>query len=340
MKELAIGTTIRDTYTVVRFLGQGAFGNVYLTRHRYMGLQAMKLFPVRGIEDALEEAFVLSRLGDPHIVRVFEANTFHLKGEEVGYFSMEYAEDGTLADWLSSTPSMNDRLAVLPQLASGLACAHSQSPPIVHRDIKPSNVLIKKSSTGSIEVKLSDFGLAKALDIETKLASAAGTYFYMAPEVFDGKESSASDIYSLGLTFYEVLTGRHPFQIKVPAEPSARTVAALVRATRTHQVEPPSAIDDEIPSDMNGVVVDILQFETAKRIQNAVDLRNRLSSFENRAPTSRSTDQLLADAFEKSRQQSTLDEAVQLLQSAMNSEMSVSREYGPLLDLLKRGIIQ
>lgn len=340
MKELAIGTTIRDTYTVVRFLGQGAFGNVYLTRHRFMGLQAMKLFPVRGNEEALEEAFVLSRLGDPHIVRVFEANTFLHRGEEVGYFSMEYAEDGTLADWLSLTPSLADRLSVLPQLTAGLACAHSQSPPIVHRDIKPSNVLVKKTSNNSIEVRLSDFGLAKALDIETKLASAAGTYFYMAPEVFDGKESTASDIYSLGLTLYEVLTGRHPFQIRVPAEPSARTVAALVRAARAQQVEPPSALDDDIPSDINGVVMDMLQFEPESRIQNAVDLRNRLSSFEHRPPMSRSTDQLLAEAFEKSKQQSTLDEAIQLLQSAMKSDMSVSREYGSLLELWKRGIIQ
>lgn len=338
MTNLAPGTVIRDTYTVVSFLGAGAFGKVYLARHRYMGLQALKVFPVRDHGDALEEAFVLTRLGHPNVVRVFEANTFFHAEQELGYFSMEFAEDGMLSSWLSEDRTLAQRLSLLPQLASALACAHSQAPPIVHRDIKPSNVLVKKA-TGGFEAKLSDFGLAKAIDLHTKLASAAGTYFYMAPEVFELGETPASDIYSLGLTFYEVLTGKHPFQVRVPAEANASTMVALVRSVRQQFIEPPQNIDSEIPATTSRIVMQMLAYDHHDRIQDGVELNQRFSGTGTKNDAL-STKDLVAAALGKAQQQSTLDEAVALLKEAIRRDPSLDKEYGPLLNLWRKGIVQ
>lgn len=96
---LQSGELIRETYTVVRHLGSGAFGDVYLARHRYMGLQALKVFPRKDEVDALEEAYLLAKLSHPKIVRMFEANEFDRAGETLGYFSMEYVEGGPSLTW-------------------------------------------------------------------------------------------------------------------------------------------------------------------------------------------------------------------------------------------------
>src|ERR1035438_10603244 len=87
---------VRDTHTIVHHLGSGAFGDVYLSRHRYMGLQAMKVFGFSEGTEALEEAYLLTKLGHPNIVRMFEANDFERAGVRYGYFTMEYVEGGTL----------------------------------------------------------------------------------------------------------------------------------------------------------------------------------------------------------------------------------------------------
>jgi len=232
---LSSGQLIRDTYTIVRRLGNGAFGDVYLARHRYMGLQAMKIFSKRESPDALEEAYLLTKLNHPNIVRMFEANEFQVEEESYGYFTMEYVEGGTLADYKSATSSFASKLYLAAGLLSGLAYAHSQNPPIIHRDIIPSNILVDVLQSGSV-AKISDFGLAKHLDTASLLASAAGKYLYMAPESFLGIHTTATDVYAGGIVLFELLTGEHPFKVAVSRTAKDEKVAAAVRRSRTQTI--------------------------------------------------------------------------------------------------------
>ena len=101
MRILQEGQTVRDTYTVERYLGEGAFAEVYRVQHRFLGRQAIKVFKTKGvsieeIEAMLGEAILLSRIGHPNIIRVFDANTVDIDGSTYGFFTMEYVPGGTL----------------------------------------------------------------------------------------------------------------------------------------------------------------------------------------------------------------------------------------------------
>jgi serine/threonine-protein kinase len=231
---LPAGFLIRDTYTVVRHLGSGAFGDVYLARHRYMGLQALKIFIRTEGADALEEAYLLTRLSHPNIVRMFEANQFEHENRHLGYFSMEYVEGGTLLG-LRKEASVECRLALGRNILQGLAFAHSQSPPVIHRDISPGNILVDRQA-GKLTAKISDFGLAKHVDSRSLIASAAGKYVYMAPESFLGIHSTASDVYSAGMVLFEIFSGQHPFRVKFSPEAAPQEVAAVVRESGTRAI--------------------------------------------------------------------------------------------------------
>ncbi len=213
---------IGDTYTVERFLGEGAFAEVYRVRHRFLGRQAMKVFkrPVASaaeVEALLSEAILLSRIGHPNIVRVFDANIVETPKGLRGFFTMENVAGGTLDSFLHSQGSrlpVETAVDLARQVCRGLAVAHSESPPIIHRDIKPQNILVGYEATG-LRVRVSDFGLAKQVNPLTLLASAAGTLAFKPPEVFENAkaDSAAGDIYAIGVTLYLMLTEVFPYSL-------------------------------------------------------------------------------------------------------------------------------
>jgi serine/threonine protein kinase len=208
MPRLTAGENVRSTYTVERFLGEGAFAEVYRVQHRFLGRQAMKVLKAPGagsteIEQMLGEALLLSRIGHPNIIRVFDANVLDIEGETYGFFTMEYVPGGSLdAFWRS----YRDRLMpiaqavdVIKQVCLGVAVAHAESPPIVHRDIKPQNILVGYDANG-LRVRVADFGLAKRVNPLTLLVSSRGTLQFKAPESFDNHESPAADVWAIGTT--------------------------------------------------------------------------------------------------------------------------------------------
>ena len=169
MPLLEDGHSVRDTYEVERFLGEGAFAEVYRVRHRYLGRQALKLFKLAGltapeVEEMLGEAVLLSHIDHPNIVRVFDANTVMIESQVYGYFTMEHIAGGSLDKFWRSYGSQFVPVPVvvdvIKQVCRGLATAHNQDPPIIHRDIKPQNILIGYQSDG-LRAKVSDFGLAR-----------------------------------------------------------------------------------------------------------------------------------------------------------------------------------
>ena len=142
---LSEGEQIHGTYEVERFLGEGAFAEVYRVKHRFLGRQAMKVFKRSGmtlaeIEEMLGEAILLSRIGHPNIVRVFDANVLETPHGLCGYFTMEHVAGGSLEKfWRSHGNSfvpVGTSVDLICQVCRGLDLAHRESPPIIHRDIK------------------------------------------------------------------------------------------------------------------------------------------------------------------------------------------------------------
>jgi serine/threonine protein kinase len=138
---LSEGQNIRDTYEVERFLGEGAFAEVFRVRHRFLGRQAMKVFKAAGmtlsdIEDMLGEAIMLSKIGHPNIVRVFDANTVDTPKGLYGYFTMENVPGGSLEKFWQSHGTtfvpVETAVDLMKQVCRGLSVAHREQPPIVH----------------------------------------------------------------------------------------------------------------------------------------------------------------------------------------------------------------
>lgn len=278
---LSEGQVLPTQHLVERYLGEGAFAEVYRVKHRVFGRQAMKVFkqpvqPGQDIAQMLSEAILLSKIGHPNIVRVFDAGTFEVDGEEHGFLTMEYAGGGTLYDlWrgqgMKALPVMT-AVDLVRQTASGLALAHSHQPPIIHRDIKPNNILVSISGDGYL-AKVSDFGLAKEVNPLTLMATAAGTLAFKAPEVFitDKADSPAGDIWSLGVTLYMLLTDQMPFDVPQGFTPP--------RSVYEKAYPMPSRLNPDCDTALDAIVRRALSLDPSQRYSSALPFAAALSAW-------------------------------------------------------------
>lgn len=259
---------LRDTYEVERFIGEGAFAEVYRVKHRFLGRQALKLFKrpgmsVEDIQEMLGEAILLSRIGHPNIVRVFDANVLEMQGGQRGYFTMEHVSGGSLRKfWQSHGEALvpvPTALDLIKQVCRGIAVAHSEHPPIIHRDIKPDNILVGYEAEG-LRARVSDFGLAKSVNPLTLLATTAGTVSFKPPEAFLEKkgDSCASDVWGIGATLYMLLTDRLP-------ERSASNRSTTPAAALT----PPSKVNPDVDAGLDQLVQTALNEDPAGRYRDA-----------------------------------------------------------------------
>ncbi len=279
---LTPGTHLRESYEVERLLGEGAFAEVYRVRHRFLGRQAMKVFKRGGmtpgeVEEMLGKAILLSRLGHPNVVRVFDANVFETPAGLRGFFTMELVSGGSLGRFWQSHGQrfipVEMAVGVMRQVCRGLAVAHGETPPIIHRDIKPANILVGYEADG-LRARLSDFGLAKRVNPLTLLASAAGTLAFKPPEAFgaEGRDSPAADVWAVGATLYLLLTDRLPFEIDPYAGWSARDVWSA---------EPPrpSEINFDVDAGLDELVMRCLAREPERRFEDARALLAQLETW-------------------------------------------------------------
>ncbi len=274
MRLLAEGQVIRDTYEVERFLGEGAFAEVYRVKHRFLGRQAMKVFKRVGmskdeIHEMLGEAILLSHIGHPNIVRVFDANVLESTRGTCGYFTMENIPGGSLEKFWHSHGGkfvpLQTSLDLIKQVCRGLSQAHKENPPIIHRDIKPQNILVGYEVDG-LRARVSDFGLAKKVNPLTLLATAAGTYAFKAPEAFIVRKSDscAGDVWAIGTTLYLLLTDRLPYEMPAQMAWGATNVfdKPLVM---------PSTINPDVDRRLDDIVARALEKRSEARYPNAVD---------------------------------------------------------------------
>jgi tRNA A-37 threonylcarbamoyl transferase component Bud32 len=230
---------------ILDLIGQGGMGAVYKARQRGLDrLVALKILPPEAARDpAFEERFrregkALAKLNHPNIVSVFDSN----EAGGLFYFIMEYVDGVNLRQAIQAgTLSAKEALAIVPQICDALQYAHDEG--IVHRDIKPENVLIDTKG----RVKIADFGLARLLGKESDGLTLTGTHQvmgtpkYMAPEQMEGTHDvdHRADIYSLGVVFYEMLTGELPLGRFAPPSKKVQVDVRLDEVVlRTLEKEP------------------------------------------------------------------------------------------------------
>ncbi len=211
-KDTNVGTTI-DNYKLLEIIGAGGMGTVYLAERTDLGQKvALKLIK-RGMDtrEVLKrftlERQILSRLNHPNIARLLDAGS---TADGLPYFVMEYIEGETIIKFCDNHDfDINERLELFQKVCSAISYAHSNL--IVHRDIKPSNIIVTNDGTP----KLLDFGIAKLLDNETENTATQARIFtpeYASPEQISGLPiTTATDVYSLGVVLYQLLSGVRPF---------------------------------------------------------------------------------------------------------------------------------
>jgi len=215
---------IAGKYEIVRELGQGSYGAVYLVRHSILGSQyALKLLSphhhdsARLVERFKQEAEILQRFTHPGLIHLRD---FGVTDAGQYYMTMDYCPGASLEEHVSSRgiPDVPVALDVVDQVLSALEAAHAAG--IIHRDIKPKNLIVHEDEAGHLIVKILDFGVAKIkerLMIDSGTTSegvAIGTPYYMSPEQAAGERllDCRSDLYSVGVMLYRLLTGELPFQ--------------------------------------------------------------------------------------------------------------------------------
>lgn len=202
--------------------------------------------------------------------------------------TMERSPNGTLADLLRSVTRLPIIKAVEASLQIAAALSHTQSlrPPVVHRDVKPTNVLVF-SDDEVLTTKLADYGLAAAIEPETRLCRSGGALAFAAPEMVWGIGDERTDVYRLGVTLYRMLTGVHPYPIESNENVSATRefAAALSRGRRA--IVPPSRYLMQRAYDLDDVVMKALEFDMFSRFRNAREFYAGLNEIKQRLDTKR-----------------------------------------------------
>ena len=227
-------------YEIVEWLGGGRFGDVFLAHDTIIDKNfALKISRMRREEIAMlkDEAILLSSLNHPNIVRFYNIDFIDNKFVLV----MEYVEGNNLRDIITEGGiDIRITISILNQIIDALAYAHGAK--VLHRDLKPENILAAKKKQ-DVSIKITDFGLAKFIRADSISASSAGTPIYMAPESWAGRYSEKSDIWSLCVILYEMLTGTPPFLddnldgLKKKIEKSRFTAPAVLRHNIPEQLE-------------------------------------------------------------------------------------------------------
>jgi class 3 adenylate cyclase len=273
-------------YVIDSFLGEGGRKRVYLAHDSALDRDvALAIVKTAGLDErgrvrVRREAQAMARLGDhPHIV------TVHDIGEEHGepYIVSQYMAGGALAELLGQAPDRRLDLDTTLRLAEGVcgALQHAHAAGIVHRDIKPANVWL----TADGVAKLGDFGLAFSLQQArvTKTGAIVGTAAYMAPEQALGHQPDAkSDLYSLGAMLYEMATGRPPFE--------GDDVVSVISQHMNAEPVAPSWHDEDIPPELETLILDLLQKDPDDRPDGAADVLARLGQVREAAAAAAESD--------------------------------------------------
>jgi serine/threonine protein kinase len=284
------GTVVGQRYVIRQFIARGGMGEVYEAFDRELQESvALKTVTATACDNPSAvrrlkaEVQLARRVSHPNVCRIYDFGT-HVaaNGSQVSFLTMELVAGETLGKRLRETGPLPvaEARAIARELLLGLKAAHDAG--VLHRDFKSDNVILRKDGQRTQPLIL-DFGLARALDHQAQQSSAShqglvGTFAYIAPEQLEGKPfSTASDVYSFGLVWFEMLTGELPFK---PS--SSPALPALERLTRA--VPAPSSKNPLVPPELDAIVLACLRRSTAERLQTAADVLARLDGLGSERP--------------------------------------------------------
>ncbi len=250
-------------YRILEPLGSGGFGTVYLAEDTWIDKRVALKVPHRqnlDFGELLREPRLLASLNHPNIVTVITAE----KQDGVFFIVMEYVPGETLESIVLERGALDLSLALdyTCQIANAMDHAHRQG--VIHRDLRPANVFV----TDRDLLKVGDFGTSRFLEIAAHGTTVIGSPPYMAPEQFEGRAVFASDIYSLGVTMYQLLTGTLPYETPAPSDLDRLRRGELVSSSRLRNPAIPPAIDE--------IVLRALRPDVGTRYQRAEDMLNDL----------------------------------------------------------------
>jgi serine/threonine protein kinase/Tfp pilus assembly protein PilF len=279
IKELTTGSTFAGRYQVIEELGRGGMGRIYKVYDTKIREKiALKLIrpEIAAEEEAIErfgnELRLARKITQKNICRMFDLG----EAEGAHFITMEYVHGEDLKSMvrMSTGLTVGTVLSIGKQVCDGLAEAHSLG--IVHRDLKPQNIMIDRGGNA----KIMDFGIARSLKEKgiTGASTMIGTPEYMSPEQVEGKDvDQRSDIYSLGIILYEMLTGRVPFE--------GDTALSIAMKHKGETPKDPKQLNPNVPADLSGVILKCLAKEREKRYQSAAELHSELDKIEKGIPT-------------------------------------------------------
>ena len=278
---LESGTVLGGRYEILQLLGEGGMGAVYKAKdselERVIALKVIRpeLASNPEVLRRFKQETILARqISDRNVIRIFDFG----EAEGVRFITMEYVEGESLYDMLRQRGKLpvDEVVDIMEQTLSGLRAAHREG--VIHRDLKPGNIM--RDSQGRIVVM--DFGLARTLgsDGMTRSGAMLGTMEYMSPEQAQAMDLDArSDIFTVGLIWYELLSGKMPFH-------ADSAIASLLRRTRERAV-PISAIDRDVPPLLSHIVGKCLERDPAMRYQNAQEVLNDMHAWQGKGHSSR-----------------------------------------------------
>jgi serine/threonine protein kinase/Tfp pilus assembly protein PilF len=279
LKELSMGSTFANRYQVIEELGKGGMGKVYKVLDTHINEKiALKLLKPeitadkKTIERFSNELKFARKISHRNVCRMYDL------GREAGNFfiTMEYVSGEDLKSFIRRSRQLVVGTAILiaKEVCDGLAEAHRVG--VVHRDLKPGNIMIDKEGNA----KIMDFGIARSISVKgiTGAGVMIGTPEYMSPEQVEGKEVDArSDIYSLGIILYEMLTGQVPFEGDTPFTIGVKQKSEIPKD--------PKSLNSQIPQDLSRLILKCLEKDKERRCQNADELKADLEKIEKGIPT-------------------------------------------------------
>jgi serine/threonine protein kinase len=267
-------------YEIIRSLGSGGFGSVFLARDTWLDIKVAIKVPHKQSSELfklLKEPRLQAALNHPNIVRMLAAE----KENKVFFMVMEYVKGPTLEKILEKEKILDAETAIdyVKQVCYGIDHAHKNK--IIHRDLRPSNIIVSEEGTA----KITDFGTSAWLQNVPYASTRIGSPPYMAPEQFLGKATYASDIYSLGCIFYEMITGRPPIFDPDPFK--------ILEKAQEGKITPPRIKNTRVPKEIDEIIMRCLASKTEDRYPRASDIVKALSALKGRQTPGSEIDDIL-----------------------------------------------